>query len=80
MSNSEPQETIDAVGLKCPEPVMLLHAAMRRLEPGQELVLHATDPSTERDIANFCNFLGHALLLSRRDGEQFLYRIRKAAS
>ena len=80
MSNSEPQETIDAVGLKCPEPVMLLHAAMRRLEPGQELVLHATDPSTERDIANFCNFLGHALLLSRREGEQFLYRIRKAAS
>jgi len=80
VSNSEPQETIDAVGLKCPEPVMLLHAAMRRLEPGQELVLHATDPSTERDIANFCNFLGHALLLSRRDGEQFLYRIRKAAS
>jgi tRNA 2-thiouridine synthesizing protein A len=59
---------------------MLLHAAMRRLGPGQELVLHATDPSTERDVANFCEFLGHSLLLSRRDGEQFLYRIRKARS
>jgi len=73
-----PQESIDAIGLKCPEPVMLLHAAMRRLAPGQELTLRATDPSTERDVASFCEFLGHSLLISRRDGEEFLYRIRKA--
>ena len=49
-------------------------------EPGQEVVLHATDPSTERDVANFCEFLGHALLLSHQDGEQFRYHIRKAIS
>ena len=73
-----PQESIDAIGLKCPEPVMLLHAAMRRLAPGQELLLRATDPSTERDVANFCEFLGHALLIARREGDGFLYRIRKA--
>ena len=73
-----PQESIDAIGLKCPEPVMLLHAAMRRLAPGQELILRATDPSTERDVANFCEFLGHALLIARREGDGFLYRIRKA--
>ena len=35
MTEAEPQEAIDAVGLKCPEPVMLLHAAMRRLTPGK---------------------------------------------
>ena len=72
------QESIDATGLKCPEPVMLLHAAMRRLAPGQELTMRATDPSTERDVANFCEFLGHALLIARREGDEFLYRIRKA--
>ena len=75
---AEPQESIDAIGLKCPEPVMLLHAAMRRLAPGQELALRATDPSTERDVPNFCQFLGHALLIARREGDQFFYRIRKA--
>ncbi len=75
---AELQECIDAVGLKCPEPVMLLHAAMRRLKSGQELTLRATDPSTERDVTNFCEFLGHALLVARRDGDEFLYRIRKA--
>jgi len=76
--DTEPQESIDAIGLKCPEPVMLLHAAMRRLAPGQELTLRATDPSTERDVPNFCEFLGHALLIARREGNEFLYRIRKA--
>ena len=73
-----PQESIDAIGLKCPEPGILLHAAMRRLAPGQELTLRATDPSTERDVSNFCEFLGHALLIARREGDEFLYRIRKA--
>ena len=77
MEERQPHESIDAIGLKCPEPVMLLHAAMRRLAPGQELTLRATDPSTERDVANFCEFLGHALLSARREGDQFLYRIRK---
>ena len=77
---SEPQESIDAIGLKCPEPVMLLHAAMRRLAPGQELTLRATDPSTQRDVPNFCEFLGHVLLIARREGDEFSYRIRKAES
>jgi tRNA 2-thiouridine synthesizing protein A len=53
---------------------------MRRLTPGQELTLRATDPSTERDVPNFCEFLGHALLIARREGDEFLYRIRKAES
>ena len=75
---AEPQESIDAIGLKCPEPVMLLHAAMRRLQSGQELTLRATDPSTERDVPNFCEFLGHALLVARRECDEFHYRIRKA--
>ena len=75
---AEPRESMDAIGLKCPEPVMLLHAAMRRLQSGQELTLRATDPSTERDVPNFCEFLGHALLVARREGDEFHYRIRKA--
>ena len=80
MAEPKPQESIDAIGLRCPEPMMLLHAEMRRLAPGQEVALRATDPSTERDVANFCEFLGHALLVTRREGDEFLYRIRKAES
>lgn len=80
MAESEPTEHIDAIGLLCPEPVMLLHAAVRRLNPGEELTLRATDPSTLRDITHFCQFLGHDLLLSEQQGEQFFFHIRKAVS
>ena len=80
MAESEPTEHIDAIGLLCPEPLMLLHAAVRRLNPGEELTLRATDPSTRRDITHFCQFLGHELLLSEQQGEQFFFHIRKAVS
>jgi tRNA 2-thiouridine synthesizing protein A len=68
---------LDTRGLCCPEPVMLLHGRVRALRSGEELTVLATDPSTQRDIPRFCEFLGHTLLeSSARDGE-FVYRIRK---
>ena len=53
---------VDATGLKCPEPVMMLHAAIRKASSGDVVCLTATDPSTQRDVAKFCDFLGHELL------------------
>ena len=53
---------IDATGLKCPEPIMLLHKAIRESDDGDFIEMKATDPSTERDVDKFCEFLGHKLL------------------
>ena len=78
MSDSDSEHAVDATGLKCPEPVMLLHAAIRRAEAGETVRLTATDPSTQRDVVNFCEFLGHNLLESTADDGQFTYRVRKA--
>lgn len=69
--------TLDARGLLCPEPVMLLHRKIRELAAGEELLLVATDPSTERDVVKFCNFLQHELLEQSRQGDEYHYRIRK---
>jgi len=68
---------LDAVGLVCPEPVMLLHKKVREMQAGQILEVEATDPSTTRDIPKFCNFLGHELVLQRVDGDRYYYFIRK---
>ena len=69
---------LDACGLMCPEPVMLLHKTVRAMQSGEVVEVLATDPSTERDIPKFCNFLGHALMLHEvRDGGIYCYRIRK---
>lgn len=68
---------LDARGLFCPEPVMLLHRKMRELADGEQLQVLATDPSTERDIAKFCEFLNHRLLDKQRVGDEFHFLILK---
>ncbi|NLC08713.1 MAG: sulfurtransferase TusA [Gammaproteobacteria bacterium] len=70
-------KVLDATGLFCPEPVMLLHKAVREMEPGAVLQVLATDPSTQRDIPKFCAFLEHSLLASDEQDEQYRYWIRK---
>jgi len=67
---------LDARGLVCPEPVMLLHSRVRTLPAGDCLLVLATDPSTQRDIARFCRFLGHDLLDVSAAGEEFRFLIR----
>ena len=70
---------LDATGLHCPEPVMLLHKKIRELPPGDVLLVLATDPSTTRDIPKFCTFLGHELLSTSESDKTFRYSIRKKA-
>lgn len=73
------QHLLDASGLFCPEPVMLLHKKIREIAVGDTLVVVATDPSTTRDIPKFCHFLGHDLVDSSEDGKTYRYCIRKQA-
>ena len=69
--------TLDATGLFCPEPVMLLHNKMRDIAVGELLEVLATDPSTQRDIPRFCQFLGHELLEQVEEDGQYRYLLRK---
>jgi tRNA 2-thiouridine synthesizing protein A len=75
----QPDAILDASGLNCPEPVMLLHNRVRDLHAGGLLKVIATDPSTRRDIPKFCVFLGHELVAQQETGGQYLYWIRKKA-
>lgn len=77
MTDQTIQHYLDASGLVCPEPVMLLHGRVREMAAGELLEVIATDPSTERDIPRFCEFLGHTLEVREREGERFRYVIRK---
>lgn len=69
--------TLDACGLFCPEPVMMLHSRFRDMQPGDVLELIATDPSTTRDVPKFCLFLGHELLEQSEQNGQYRYLLRK---
>lgn len=71
-----PDVELDASGLNCPEPVMMLHNAVRDLPAGGLLKMIATDPSTRRDVPKFCVFLGHELLDQAEESGVYLYWIR----
>lgn len=73
----KPDHILDATGLYCPEPVMLLHNIIRDIAVGETVQVLATDPSTERDIPKFCLFLGHELLLHESSANQYRYVLRK---
>ena len=68
---------LDTSGLLCPEPVMMLHGAVRDVASGQVIKVVATDPSTVRDIPKFCQFLNHELVRHYQQGEAYIYFIRR---
>ncbi len=68
---------IDAKGLKSPEPIMMLHKAIRESKHGDKIEIFATDPSTERDIDKFCEFLGHKLIKKEIEKDNFYYLVEK---
>ncbi|MAS24193.1 MAG: sulfurtransferase TusA [Oceanospirillaceae bacterium] len=77
MSDPEVQTTLDARGLFCPEPVMMLHNTIADIDIGNVVEILATDPSTKRDFVKFCSFLGHEMLASEETDGEFRFLIRK---
>lgn len=77
MSDISFDSVLDAKGLMCPEPVMMLHNKVKELKSGGVLQVLATDPSTTRDIAKFCSFLGYTLLSSAEIDGVFIFYIEK---
>ena len=76
-SEMQPDQVLDATGLFCPEPVMMLHNTVRSLPAFGLLKVVATDPSTKRDVPKFCVFLGHELVAQTEENGCYTYWIRK---
>ena len=74
---SEINETLDAIGLLCPLPVLKARKRLKSLEVGAVLHLLADDPAAVIDVPHFCSEAGHEYLgQSDGDGHQ-IYLIRK---
>lgn len=68
---------LDTLGLRCPEPVMLIRARVRKMQPGETLLVIADDPATTRDIPSFCRFMDHQLLAQQTTDTPYRYLIKK---
>ncbi|GAA0306242.1 sulfurtransferase TusA [Psychrosphaera haliotis] len=74
---TSPNRTLDAMGLRCPEPVMIIRKEVRGMNVGETLLVKADDPATVRDIPSFCRFMGHELLDQNIEEIPFVFLIKK---
>ena len=77
---SDADHKLDAIGLRCPEPVMMVRLAIRKLTKNQTLLVSADDPSTTRDIPSFCRFMDHELVAQQIEQRPYQYLIKKGSS
>jgi tRNA 2-thiouridine synthesizing protein A len=75
---TEISDTVDAIGLLCPLPVLKARKRLKALADGAVLQLLADDPAAVIDVPHFCNEAGHLLISdSDADGHR-IYLIRKS--
>jgi len=72
-----PDHQLDALGLRCPEPVMMVRLQVRKMQEGETLLITADDPATTRDVPSFCRFMQHTLLESQTTELPYTYLIKK---
>jgi len=69
--------TLDAIGLRCPEPVMMVRLNIRKISSGETILVMCDDLSTTRDIPSFCRFMEHELVAKQVEEKPYLYVIKK---
>ena len=75
---SSADQTLDTLGLRCPEPVMMVRLQLRKMQVGETLLIIADDPATTRDIPAFCRFMDHELVLSDTNELPYRYLVKKS--
>lgn len=70
-------QILQAEGLRCPEPVMMIRKKIRTMAEGETLLVIADDPSTVRDIPSFCRFMDHQLISTHTESAPYQYVIKK---
>ena len=74
---TSPAQTLDCVGLYCPEPLFQTREAIDAIELGEVLEVYADDPAAEEDLTRFAKRAGHEVVNIEHDGDQLHIYIRR---
>ncbi len=69
--------SLDLKGLLCPLPVVKISKAIKEVEVGQVVEATATDPGVMADIPAWAKSTGNDLLVMDKEGDHFLFRVRR---
>ncbi|MBN2853099.1 MAG: DsrE/DsrF/DrsH-like family protein, partial [Clostridia bacterium] len=68
---------LNACGLQCPGPIMMVYEKMSKLNDGDVLEIKATDPGFAMDIESWCDKTFNTYIRSEKQNDSFVVRIRK---
>ncbi|WP_407255487.1 sulfurtransferase TusA [Klebsiella pneumoniae] len=74
---SSPDHTLDALGLRCPEPVMMVRKTVRNMQPWRNVADYRRRSGHYPRYSRFCTFMEHELVAKETDGLPYRYLIRK---
>jgi tRNA 2-thiouridine synthesizing protein A len=70
-------QELDCIGMACPMPILKTKKAMDALQTGQVLRMISTDPGSVPDVEAWTSKTGHALLGHEKEGEKFIFYIKR---
>ena len=77
MSTIEFDVELDARKLSCPLPILRTKKMLAQMQGGQVLKVVATDSKSPDDFVDFCRQTGNVMLSSVRQGEEFIFYLRR---
>ena len=73
----EYDDEINAIGLKCPMPILKCKKGLNALKINQILRIKTTDKSAKKDFEAFCKNTGHDLISYEIENEITTFYIKK---
>ena len=71
------EKVIDARGMMCPGPVLMLSSVLSQLPSGAVVMVVARDPAFEEDLRSWATYTGNKILEIKKNGENIIAYVRK---
>jgi cysteine desulfurase len=75
--DAEPDLVVDAIGRRCPMPVIELAKRLDEVDVGGLLALLSDDPAAAADVPAWCRMRGHEYVGEQASGEATAYLVRR---
>jgi len=75
--DTEVADTLDCVGLYCPQPLFQTKEAIESIEVGEVLEVLADDPAADGDLHAFAKRAGHEIVSFENDSGDMRFLIRR---
>jgi tRNA 2-thiouridine synthesizing protein A len=75
---AQPALTIDALGKKCPIPIIMLAERIREVDIGQTIEVLADDPAATSDLPAWCTLKSQEYLQTRDLASGWAFLVRRS--